>query len=241
MTLSAQSEVPADPALGFLGRPGVRPCHRRRRRAGRRRSARGHGPVHRHGDRPRRAWHRELTWTGRWPRRGQALPGWRRRTPADRAEVLNRLADVVDASPGRAGPLSSRATSASRCPSPGGDPGVQRDAPVHGRSRAGAAGTGHRRVRHRSSVDDPPRAARRGRGHHPVELPARHGVLEDRRRPGDGQHRGAQAVRADPAHHPAADGARRRRPARRGRQRGRRYRPRGGRGHLRTPASTWSR
>ena len=74
-------------------------------------------------------------------------------------------------------------------------------------------------------VGDPARAARSDRRGHPVELPAADGGLEAGADPGRRQHRGAEAVRADPADHAEVRRARRRPAARRGAQRRHRLRP----------------
>ena len=77
-------------------------------------------------------------------------------------------------------------------------------------------------------------AARRRGPDHPVELPAADGGVEARARPGDGQHRRAQA-RGDHAAHRAV--ARRGDPGRRASARGREHRHRGG-GDRRRPSSS---
>ncbi len=73
-----------------------------------------------------------------------------------------------------------------------------------------------------------PRAARRRRPDHPLELPAADGGLEARARARRRQLRGAQAGRADPAQHPGAGRTDRRPAAARRAQRRQRLRPRGG-------------
>ena len=81
-----------------------------------------------------------------------------------------------------------------------------------------------------------PRAGRRGRRDHPVELPAAPGGGEGRGRAGGRLHGGAQAERADPAGGvPALRRGRRGRRAGRRAQPGHRHRAGGRRGHRRAP------
>ena len=106
-----------------------------------------------------------------------ALPEWLETTPGERAELLLKLADVLDENAEELAqiesrnvgkPLGSRAT---RC----------RFAPTTSASSRGGAHPRreeHRRVHQGLHVDDPPRADRDRRRHLPVELPADDGGLE---------------------------------------------------------------
>ncbi len=103
----------------------------------------------------------------------------------------------------------------------------RRHLPVHGRSRPLHHLPGRRRLHRRSPVGDHPRTARRHRRGHAVELSAADGGLEAGADPGRRQHRGAEAVGADPADHAEVRRTRRRPAARRGAEHRHRLRPRG--------------
>ena len=143
-----------------------------------------------------------------------AAPGWGRTSPAERANILNKIADRIEANlellavaetwdNGKAVretlaadlPLASTtsATSPARCAAQEGS--ISRD-----RRR-------HRRV-------PLPRAARRGRADHPVELPDPDGDLEAGARAGRRQRGRPEAGRADAGVDPRAAGADRRPAAR---------------------------
>ena len=122
------------------------------------------------------------TSTPRSRRRGTALPEWLDTTPGERAELLLKLADIVDANAEELAEIESRNV---------GKPlSYARDEmPVCAdnlRFFAGAArileGAVGRRVHARLHVDDPPRAARDRRRDRAVELPADDGGLEARAR-----------------------------------------------------------
>ncbi len=105
-----------------------------------------------------------------------------------------------------------------------------------------ARGTRRRRVRQRLHVDDPPRADRRGRPDHAVELPADDGGLEDRPGARGRQHDRAEAGRDDAADDAEARRVRGRDPPRGRAQRDHRPRRPGRAGARHAPArSTWSR
>ena len=190
----------------------------------------------RRSPRCRRAPRPTSTAPSRRPRRRSA--GVARHDPGERAELLLKLADVIDEhaeelaeleSQNVGKPLGGRART--RC----------RSARDNIRFFAGAArmprGPLGGRVHARLHVDDPPRADRDRRPDRAVELPADDGGLEVRARARRGQRLGPQAVGADAALDAPLRAARGRRdPARRPqrdhrrrRARRRRHRPPPGR------------
>ena len=114
------------------------------------------------------------------------------------------------------------------------DLGIVGRHPLHRRQpallrRRGARARGHvrRRVRARLHEHHPARAAGGDGGHLPLELPPDDGHLEDRPRPGRGQHLDPQAGPHDAPHHPAPGRAGGRHPAAGRAQRRHRRRARG--------------
>ena len=79
----------------------------------------------------------------------------------------------------------------------GGDPADDRPDPVLRGCRAAAGGQGRRRVHGRSHLDHPPRADRRHRSGHALELPDDDGGLEVRPGHRRGQRRRPEALRHD--------------------------------------------
>ncbi len=154
-----------------------------------------------------------------------AFDGWSRTPPKDRATLLLKLADRIEADGAAFAKLESL-----NCGKPlrrgaqRRDPGDRRRVPLlrgrlphHDRRRRG-------RVPRRLHQHDPPRPGRRRRFDRAVELPADDGGLEARPGARGGQHLRAEALRADAAH-----GAQARRAAGGdlpGRRRQRRLRPR---------------
>ena len=180
--------------------------HRRRvRRRRRRRDRGGAQPGHRRGDRRRAA----VDGGGRRPRRagrrGAPSTAGRATTPGERSLALLKLADPIEEHADEiARPRGRQRGQAAQRLRRGRDP-------VHGRQpallrgrRAQPGGPGGRRVRGGLHVDDPPRARRRGRPDHALELPADDGRLEDRPRPRRRQHGRAQAGRDHADHHDQA-------------------------------------
>ena len=152
-------------------------------------------------------------------------------TPGDRATMLLKLADAIDEHAEEIAELEVanagkpiEAFKADEIPVDVRLPALLR------RRRAHDAGPDRRRVPRGLHVDDPPRAGRRRRPDHAVELPADDGDLEDRPGARGRQHDRHQAGRDDAAVDAAARRARRRHPAqgraerrhRRGRDRARR-------------------
>ena len=147
---------------------------------------------------------------------------WSRITPAERAAVIDRLADLLEERADDFARTESRNTGKPLKFSSAFDVPLTID---NLRFFAAAA----RNLEGKASGEylegltsvDPPRADRRLRVDRAVELPAEHGRLEDRTRAGGRQHRRAQAGRADTADRADArpPGARRRPPARRAQRR----------------------
>ena len=140
-----------------------------------------------------------------------AAPAWGKTSPAERAVILNKIADRIEAEPRSRSPLAEAWDNGKPIRET-----LNADIPLavdHFRYFAGAhprAGglavpdrRGHRGL-------PLPRAARRGRADHPVELPDPDGRVEARPCAGRGQCRGAQAGRADPGVDPVPDVADRR-------------------------------
>ena len=126
-----------------------------------------------------------------------AAPGWGRTSPAERANILNKIADRIEANLEAA---RGRRDLGQRQGGPG-DAGRRhaagdRPLPLLRRRAAGPGGLGlgDRRRHHRVPL---PRAARRGRADHPVELPDPDGDLEAGARAGRRQRRRPEAGRAD--------------------------------------------
>ena len=157
-----------------------------------------------------------------------AAPGWGKTSPAERAVILNKIADRIEAN------LEAIALAETW---DNGKPireTLNADMPLavdHFRYFAGAiraqeGSLSPDRRRHRRLPL--PRAARRGRADHSVELPDPDGDVEAGAGAGRRQLRRAQAGRADPGVDPVSDGADRRPAAGRRGQRGQRLRRRGG-------------
>ncbi len=151
-----------------------------------------------------------------------AFDGWARTPPKDRATLLLKLADRIEADGAGFAKVESQ-----NCGKPypaaldGRDPGHRRRVPLLRRRLPQPHGRGRGRVPRRLHQHDPPRSDRRRGLDRAVELPADDGGVEARAGAGRRQHRGAQAVRADAAH-----GAEARRAARRALPAGRRQRRR---------------
>ena len=157
-----------------------------------------------------------------------AKDAWGRTAAAERAHILNKIADRMEANLEKLAHAETwdngkpiRETMAADLPL------ADRPFPLFRRRdpRAGRLDQRDRRRHRRLSL---PRAARRRRPDHSVELPDPDGGVEAGAGAGGRQLRGAQARRADPGLDPGADGADRR-PAAAGRaQRRQRLRRRGG-------------
>ncbi len=177
----------------------------------------------------------------------EAFPAWSRTSPAERSEPP----DQVGRHPGPRG-RRSRAAGAGRDrrgPARGeDDAGAADDRPVPAVCTRGPRADEHPAVADRDAVDPAgPRWAaghrgraaprRRGRRHHPLQLPAGQHGREGRSRPCDGQHGRREARAAGPAGRPPLRRRRRRGrdPAGRG-QRAHRQRSRGRRGARRVAA-----
>ena len=126
-----------------------------------------------------------------------AAPAWGKTSAAERANILNKMADRVEANlesiaiaeaweNGKAVPRDARR----RHPARGRPLALLRRCPA----RPGGLALRDRREHHRVPL---PRAARRRRADHPVELPDPHGDLEARPGAGRGQRDRAEAGRAD--------------------------------------------
>ena len=158
-----------------------------------------------------------------------AAPAWGKTSAAERANILNKMADRDRGQPRD----RSRSPRAGRTARPCRET-LAADIPLavdHLRYFAGAAArAGGLALRDRREHDrlPLPRAAGRRRADHPVELPDPHGDLEARPGAGRGQRGRAQARRADPGLDPRADRAGRR-PAAAGRAQHRQRLRRGGR------------
>lgn len=137
-----------------------------------------------------------------------AAPAWGRTSAADRAVVLNKIADRIEAN------LADLALAETW---DNGKPireTLAADLPLavdHFRYFAGAirAQEGHLRDRRRHHRLPLPRAAGRRRPDYPLELPAAHGDVEARAGPGGRQRGRPQAGRADPMVDPQAHGTHR--------------------------------
>ena len=207
----------------------LRPLDRRRVRAARA------GPVLREPHPGQRAaLHRDRPRHRRGRRAGPRRRARRRPTPgaaprsAERANILNKIADRMEENLEAArrrrdlGERQAGTRDAGRR-----HPAGHRPLPLLRRRDPGPGGLA-RRARRRHRRVPLPRAARRGRPDHPVELPDPDGDLEARARAGRGQRGGAQARRADPGVDPLLDEPGRR-PAAAGRgQHRQRLRRRGG-------------
>ena len=128
-----------------------------------------------------------------------ALPEWLDSTPAERAEVLLKLADVIDDERRRARRDRVAERRQAARVREGRDAGLLRQPALLRGRRADPRGQVGRRVHAGLHVDDPPRAARDRRRDRAVELPADDGGLEARAGARRGQRPGAEAVRADAA------------------------------------------
>ena len=133
-----------------------------------------------------------------------AAPAWGKTSAAERANILNKMADRIEANlesiADRRG-LGERQglprDAGRRHPARGRPPALLRRRPA----RPGGLAVGDRRGHGRLPL---PRAAGRRRADHPVELPDPHGDLEARPALGRGQRDRAQAGRADPGVDPRA-------------------------------------
>ena len=127
----------------------------------------------------------------------RAFPSWRAVAPGERSALLHRLANAIEVRVGRSGDARGPQRGQADLGRPRRDGHGGRDLPLL-RRRAGAAhrqdDPGRRRRRH-----DLPRAARRRRPDHPLELPAHDRLLEGGPRPRRRQHGRPQAGRAHPA------------------------------------------
>ena len=215
---------------------GFQPHRRQGRRHGVGRDHRRRQPLHRRGDcggpeldRRRHRQRRRGGRAGVLRRLGRHDPGGALRGP----EQARRRARRARRGAGRARVAERR--QATRCSCRGGRRRI-RLPPVHGRRRPHAGGPGRRRIRARLDLDDPPRADRRRRPDHAVELPADDGGVEDLARPRGRQHGRAEAVGAHAPDDAADGGDRRGHPARRRAEHRLRLRRSGGRRHLVPPA-----
>ena len=145
-----------------------------------------------------------------------AFPAWRAVAPGDRARLLHRLADALDEHHEELAVLEAR-NAGKPIGDARGEMGMVADTFRYYAGGARAAAGRHDPGRRRPGLHRA-RAARRGRAHHAVELPADDRLVEAGPGAGGGQHGRAQARRAD-----AADRAALRRAGARGRAaRGRR-------------------
>ena len=169
----------------------------------------------------------------------KAWAEWRGVTPAERAELLLKLADLIDEHTEELAEIESRNVGKPLGAARDEMPVCSGQHPLLRRRRAHPRGPLRGRVHAGLHVDDPPRADRDRRPGRAVELPADDGGLEVRTRARRGQRLDPQALGADAALDAALRGARRRRdPGRRpqrdhGRRRAgrRRHRPPPGRPH----------
>ena len=126
-----------------------------------------------------------------------AYPAWRAVAPADRARLLHRLADALAAEHEELAVLEAR-NAGKPIGDARGEIGMVVDTfrfyAGRGRAHARRHDPGRRR-----RGDDVPRAARRRRADHAVELPAHDRLVEARAVPRRRQHGRAQAGRADAA------------------------------------------
>ncbi len=139
---------------------------------------------------------------------------WGKTSAAERARILNKIADRMEEQPRHPG---ARRDARQRQADPRDD--ARRPAARHRslpllRRLHPRPGRLDRRDRPRHRRLSLPRAARRRRPDHPVELPAADGGVEARARARRRQLRRAEARRADADEHHGADGADRRHPAR---------------------------
>ena len=168
-----------------------------------------------------------------------AFDGWSSTPVDERAKLLTRIADGIAARADELAATISRETGMTKRLSKQ----VQVGLPINSFKQAALD---RRAVRLRGAardVDHRPRADRRRRMHHPVELPAAPDLRQGRLRDGGRVHRGAQAERGRPARR-----LRSRRDRRRGGAPGRGLQPRVRhrvrwwvKRSPRTPASTWCR
>ena len=141
----------------------------------------------------------------------KAWAEWRGVTPAERAELLLKLADVIDEHTDELAEIESRNVGQTVGGRAGRDAGLLRQHPLLRRRRPHPRGPLRGRVHAGLHVDDPPRADRDRRPGRAVELPADDGGLEVRTRARRGQRLDPQALGADAALDAALRGARRRR------------------------------
>ena len=135
-------------------------------------------------------------------RRGRGAPSTsgRATTPRQRARLLHKVADAIEADLDTIQTLESTTSaspsrsSSSRWTSP------STTGASSPRARASSRTRGRGRVHGGPHVVPAPRPARRRRVDRAVELPAQHGDVEGRARARRGQHRRAQAVGAHAAH-----------------------------------------
>ncbi len=123
---------------------------------------------------------------------------WPKMKPRERARVLNRIADAVEAQEARLAELETlRHRPADH---PGQGPGAARggELPLLRGPDRGPVRRRHEGPRRPDQLRQP-QADRRRRPHHPVEHPVHARVLEARPGAGHRQHRGAQAGRVHPA------------------------------------------
>ncbi len=136
---------------------------------------------------------------------GRAFKSWGNTTPQESSLLLLKLADRIEQDAGAYADLESLNCGKPRARALGDEMPAIVDC---FRFFAGAArclhGQRHRRVSGQPHQHDPPRPGRRGGADHAVELPADDGGVEDRAGAGGGQHRGAQALGNDAAHHAQA-------------------------------------
>ena len=131
----------------------------------------------------------------------KAFPGWAATVPKDRSTLLLKLADRIEAEAmefARARIAELRQAAERRAERR--NPGDRRCVPLLRRRRAHHAWRGRRRISARLHQHDSPRPHRRRRVDRAVELSTHDGGVEDGPGAGRGQHRGAQAFRADAAH-----------------------------------------
>ena len=156
----------------------------------------------------------------------KAAPSWGKTSVAERAAILNKIADRIEAEPRDA---RRRRNLGQRQADPRNPqrrhPARRRPLPLLclRRPRPGGPAVPARRRHHRLPL---PRAARRRRPDHSLELPDPDGRLEARPGARRRQRRRPEAGRADPVLDPGPDGTHRRPAAGRRRQRGQRLRRR---------------
>ena len=167
---------------------------------------------------------------------------WSRTTPAERSALLLKLADRIEAEAEAFAKLESQ-----NCGKPPAR-ALADELPAiidcfrffagAARCLPGSAAGEYERLHQHGAA----RPGRRGRRHRALELPADDGGVEARAGARRRQHRGAQALGADPAHHAQArDAPRRDLPQGRGQRGARARRERSARRWSPTPACAWSR